>query len=214
MKIDDIEINVEIDKKHLVKSIKEYVDSQLYKDEIFIYRGQSKKKKWFYTVPKDGIRETPRDTNLKVHNRVNAISQELMGGYKLRNGIFCTQDNDLAFSYGELHIIIPTNNTVFYISEFVGDFTGHMESDAVSEYGFKSYLDNLGLDIDELGHSESNKLYDNYIDDVLYDYVNSMEGLTMNDHMNESDNEIVAFGDMYIIPFEVATKLINKIKGA
>ena len=178
----------------------------MYKDEIYIYRGARIKTQYYYNVPKEGIRSTPRDTQLWIHNELNKQFSE-KNGYNLRNGIFCTQDIEVARAYGTVHLIIPTNNTTFFIHESIGDFTGYIEDNSI-EYQYEIYCKENGLE-------DSQDTYKEFIkNDIIPSYINNIEQFGFNDHINQSENEISAFGEMYIMTLNMAEKLIDKVKGA
>lgn len=60
--------------------------------------------------------------------------------------------------------------------------------------------------------TECKEFYDEFISYfVAPTYIDSLEKLYMNDHWSSSENEVMAFGDFYIVPVEYATKMINEI---
>lgn len=210
MKIEDIDVGMRA-KSDVVGAIEAFTKSQMYRDGIVLYRGAIKRETWFISVPPSGARTKPLDTQLWIHNTINNVSDE-HNGYKVRNGIFCTEVKDVAIGYGSnLYVIIPTEKTVFFRHEYIGDLTGWLEGDII-EHNFEAYCDGEGIDVENLNDSEKyNKFREFMSDDFAPAYIDGLEELDMNDHWNSSENEVVAFGDFYIVPVEYATKMIKDI---
>lgn len=210
MKINDIDVGMST-KSDVVGAIKAFTKSQMYRDGIVLYRGAIKRDTWFISVPPSGARTHPLDTQLWMHNTINNVSEE-HNGYKVRNGIFCTEDKDTAVHYGtNLYVIIPTEKAVFFRHEYIGDLTGYLESDAM-EHNFIEYCYDQEIDIESLNDTEKYNTFREFISYfVAPTYIDLLEKLYMNDHWSSSENEVMVFGDFYIVPVEYATKMINEI---
>lgn len=210
MKINDIDVSMST-KSDVVGAIKAFTKSQMYRDGIVLYRGAGKIETWFISVPPAGARTKPLDTTLWIHNTINDVSEEI-NGYKMRNGVFCTEDKEVTKNYGStLYVIIPTEKTIFFRHEYIADLTGYLEAD-VMENNFEAFCEDQGIDTENLSSIETNNKYREFITvDFAPSYINGLEQLDMNDHWDSSENEVIVFGDFYIVPFGYATKIINDI---
>lgn len=214
MKISDIDVDIplDVDKKHLVRTIRTFADSDMYQYGLVLYRGTNSERSWLYSVPKSGLRKKPTDTPVKIHDMVNKKAKQELG-YTVRNGIFCSQDKDVAKGYGGLSIVIPSTSATFFVHEYVADFTEYIDDVLDGSNDFKGYLyDHHNIDnINSLSTEKITRLFDEYVEDyIVADYVSNLYQFNMTD-MIDTGAEISTFGDMYIIPVNVLRKIFETL---
>lgn len=214
--VEGLDIPATVDKEHLVAAIREFAKSDMYNGGLFLYRGGKYKDKWLYNVPPKGIRTRPRDTPVNIHDIVNKEAVTELG-YAVRNGVFATPDFSIAGGYGDEHLIIPTKDTIMIQNRYINDFTSYCEyetqedSDGFSDFLITEFEIEDISEIDELGIS-INKLLHDYVTRVLVpDYISNLKVENLNTNDIDENNEVMLFGEFYVIPIDMANKLFKSV---
>lgn len=91
-------------------------------------------------------REQPRDTNIQIHDAVNAASIEKFG-LPIRNLIFTYPEKEHTYNYGETMIVVPIgdfklfcNPNVFDMTYYFSEFQNELEIKALV---FRKVIDHL-----------------------------------------------------------------------
>lgn len=152
-------------------------NSKWFKESKYdLYRGL-KKDFEYKKVHIDRQRERkPTDSGKQVHDFTNEYSNEKLG-IKIRNGLYASMRYSEASNYGNLYLVFPLDNTELYFSPKVKDF----------------YMD-ISLHIEMDGDVWKEE---------LKDYVDGIEVFKFN---NKTNNEIICFGDFYIVSPQFALK--------
>lgn len=118
----------------------------------------------------------PTDTRHLVHDFTNEYSNEKLG-VKIRNGLYTSMSYREVSEYGSLYLVFPLDNTELYFNPKIKDF----------------YID-ISMNIEMDGDVWK---------DELKDYVDGIEVFKLN---NKTENEIICFGDIYIVSPQFALK--------
>jgi hypothetical protein len=194
----------------LIDAVKEYMKSDWYQSGVFMYRGQRQRRKIRFTVGNDGYRNKPLDTGEEFHNSTNILAKQKLG-VKVRNGIFAKFNNKRIHLYGHSHIILPidVNNFRIFTNRKVSDFTSNVYMQYISKSNYNVWLSQLpkNTSIDESNGKEE---YKNYL---IKEYIDNIEEIELFSTGISPTyyNEIMLFGDMFIIPEEDFLEIVEGI---
>lgn len=180
MRYNDL-ILTESDNQQTVPLIEEVKNTKWFKESKFdLYRGSNNSnsntsiKK--INIPHNRERK-PLDTNIELHNLTNTISTEKLK-VNIRNGLYTSLQYSVAMDYGKVNIVIPSDNAVLFYNPYVRDFYSNVASNLRNS------------------SQEERK-------QKIKDYVDNIEEL-LYPPMTQFKNEIICFGDVYIIDLEFA----------